>query len=98
MDEKGIRALEALQRGLLVTAQEKRITEGRDMCVGLDLVAASVPHVAGLIQSRLPKADAEIYSQARMCEVLREFAQDIFAVQRRIAEQTWKARKRTRSA
>lgn len=77
---------------------EGRAPSERDMCVALDLVAASVPHVAGLIQSRLPKADAEIYTEARMREVLREFASDLLTVQRRIAEKTWRTRKRTRTA
>ena len=82
MTDRALTLLESAQIRLIDAMEDLR-TEGDECAVAIvsESLAHVVPQLPGLIESRLPEADAVIMNRAMMRAMLAQFAADMLAIQ-----------------
>ncbi len=79
---------------MVVAAEGLRSEAGDAAAVMQEALSHVLPCLPGMIEERLPKADAQIYTKAQVQALLAQFAADVLAVQGECLVQSVRQRSR----
>ena len=93
VDEQTLSMLEKAQQHLFRVLESMR-GESESAIVAQDAIVRTLPHVLGLIEERLPKGHAQIFTRRELRAIFAQFAVDLLSVQSGCVRDSIRARRR----